>query len=635
MIQVRTLGTIDLVDDTGTRVDALLRRPKRLALLAYLAAARPDATYRREKLLALFWPENDVARARGSLRQSVHVLREHLGASAITALGDEELSLSLDVVRCDVVEFERALADNRLSDALALYGGDFLPGFFLDGAPDVEEWLESMRARLRARAVDAAVTLADQAWASGDFAECAQAARRATAIVPADERATRRLISALDRLGDRGAAIAAYDALAQRLHADFEVLPSAETQALVVAVRARDRAVEPIASASEHATDRRNSEPGGPVSVASVGNASDPAAAPRRASRYGRVIVRGTLVVGVLLLSGSRERSTPATTPPFISSETRDAYERARFYLGKPTEPNLRRAVLLFEQALDAEPLYAPAYSGLGDAYLRLGYGSYLPPSDAFPKAIAAAQRAIQLDSLAPEAHATLAFGRMYYDWDWRGAELEFQRALRLAPDYALAHDWYAYLLTVEGRNVDARREIDAALRLAPLSVAIAVDAGFVSFYAGDFAESRRLLEGALLMAPEVPAAHLWLGRVYQRQGDLERALTEFESTGALRSWVPTMAAAANVEGSRGNLTAARRALARLDSLEHTQYVTPYAKALVHVALGEPDEAFRYLDRAVAERVHWLVWLDRDSRWAPLRGDPRFAILLRRVGLPQ
>ena len=95
------------------------------------------------------------------------------------------------------------------------------------------------------------------------------------------------------------------------------------------------------------------------------------------------------------------------------------------------------------------------------------------------------------------------------------------------------------------------------------------------------------------------------------------------------------MAAAANVEGSRGNLTAARRALARLDSLEHTQYVTPYAKALVHVALGEPDEAFRYLDRAVAERVHWLVWLDRDSRWAPLRGDPRFAILLRRVGLPQ
>jgi DNA-binding SARP family transcriptional activator/Tfp pilus assembly protein PilF len=634
MIELRTLGTIDLVDVNGVRIDALLRRPKRLALLTYLATAHPDATYRREKLLAMFWPEIDEARARGSLRQSVHVLRQHLSADALTALGDEELSLSPSVVRCDAVEFERAIRDGRLSDAVSMYGGEFLPGFFLDDAPEFEEWLESARARLRDRAATAATQLAEQAWLADDYPECIQAARRALAIAPGDERATRSLISALDRTGDRGGAVSAYEVLAQRLNADFNVLPSAETQARVAAVRARDRAMEPIANAIEQwdALENRSiqavSLPSEPKQVQRVTPGK------RRIERYGRSVMRSALAIVVLLLSGSRGRTTSQISLPVIPAEARDAYSRARFYLEKPTEANLRHAVVLFEHALDAEPLYASAYAGLGDAYLRLGYGSYLAPSDAFPKALAAARRAIELDSLAPEAHATLAFARMYYDWDWAGAEQEFRLATRLAPGYALAHDWYAYLLIVAGRDIEARREVDLAQRLAPLSVAIATDAGFVSFYAGDLADARRRLEGALLMAPEVPVAHLWLGRLYQREGDLERARAEFEASGDLKNWVPTISAAAYVEASRGNRAAARLALVRLDSLARHQYVTPYAVALVHTALGEPDEAFRCLDRAVTERAHWLVWFNTDSRWAPLRGDPRFATLVRRVGLP-
>ena len=251
MIELRLLGAIDLVHDNGARIEALLRRPKRLALLAYLATARPDATYRREKLLAMFWPEIDEARARGSLRQSVHVLRQHLGSDALSALGDEELSLLPNTVRCDAVEFERAIRDGRLSDAVTMYGGEFLSGFFLDGAAEFGEWLELVRTRLRDHATTAWTKLAEQAWTAGDYAECTRAARRAIAIAPADERAARWLISALDRTGDRGDAIAAYEALAQRLNADFEVLPSAETQALVAAVRARDRARESIANVIE------------------------------------------------------------------------------------------------------------------------------------------------------------------------------------------------------------------------------------------------------------------------------------------------------------------------------------------------------------------------------------------------
>lgn len=634
MIQLRSLGTIDLFDDAGARIEALLKRPKRLALLAYLATARADATYRREKLLALFWPEIDEQRARGSLRQSVHVLRQQLGPQAVTTLGDEVLSLSPGVLQCDAVEFERALRDEQLADALDLYGGDFLPGFFLDGAPEVDEWLEATRTRLRERASGAAVRLADQAFAAGDYVGCVQAARRATGIAPADEGATRRLIAALDRMGDRGAAIGAFDTLAQRLWADFEVLPSAETQAVVAAVRARERPMEPLAVQSQRVNDRaaltveRGASPRNDAVVT-----PRPGQPPRATTRYGRATARAAMVLGVLLLSGSRTRTSTPVVPSSVPAEAREAYARARFYLTKPTEANLRRAVLLFEHALDAEPLYAPAYAGLGDAYLRLGYGSYLAPSDAFPKALSAAQRAIELDSLAPEAHATLAFGRMYYQWDWAGSEREFKRAIQLAPDYPLAHDWYAYLLTTQGRDAEARREIVSAQQLAPLSVAIAVDAGFVAFYTGNLAESHRRLESALLMAPEVPAAHLWLGRLYQREGNLERARAEFESSGALRNWVPTISGAAYVEASRGNAPAARAALARLDSLERTQYVTPYARALVHVALGERDEAFRLLDRAVAERAHWLVWLNRDPRMLPLRGDPRFEAILRRVGV--
>lgn len=153
-------------------------------------------------------------------------------------------------------------------------------------------------------------------------------------------------------------------------------------------------------------------------------------------------------------------------------------------------------------------------------------------------------------------------------------------------------------------------------------------------FYTGDLADSRRRLEGALLMAPEVPLAHLWLGRVEQRSNNLVRARAEYEATGALRSWVPTIAAAAYVEALLGNEPAARLALVRLDSISRERYVTPYARALVHAALGERDEAFRWLDLSVSDRAHWLVWLNRDGRWAPIRGDPRFAALVRRIGLP-
>jgi tetratricopeptide (TPR) repeat protein len=426
-------------------------------------------------------------------------------------------------------------------------------------------------------------------------------------------------MSALDQSGDRRGALAAYDALATRLHSEFDLLPSAETQAVVAAVRSYNAArppVLPVVAPPEVHTARETASPSATVWL------------------YARAAMRSAVAIAVLLLGGSSPHARAHVAVPVIPREARDAYDRARFYLTKPTEENLRRAVLVFEHALDAEPLYPQAYAGLGDAYLRLGYGSYLAPSDAFPKAIAAARKAIQLDSLAPEPHATLAFAQMYFDWDFVGAEQEFKVAIRLAPEYADAHARFAYLLTAEGRVEAARREVQLARRIAPLSVAFAVDAGFVSFYGDALADARRELNEAVLMAPEVPTAHLWLGRLAQREGDFDRARAEYQATGALLEWAPTIAAAGYVEAERGNVAGARGALRHLDSLATHEYVTPYAVALLHAALGETDQAFYWLDRAVAERAHWLVWINRDSRWAPLRDDPRFATIVRRVGIP-
>jgi DNA-binding SARP family transcriptional activator len=163
MIDLRTLGAVDLRDGGGREIRDILAQPKRLAVLIYLAVARPGGFHRRDTLLGLFWPELDQARARAALRKVVLFLRRGLGAGALPGRGDEELGLSAEVVACDAVAFEGAVAGRRFSEALDLYRGDLLEGFFVAGAPEFERWVERERARLRQRAAGAAWALAEEA----------------------------------------------------------------------------------------------------------------------------------------------------------------------------------------------------------------------------------------------------------------------------------------------------------------------------------------------------------------------------------------------------------------------------------------------------------------------------------------
>lgn len=238
LIELRVLGPIDLRDDQGSEIRPILAQPRRLALLAYLALRGPRGPERRDTLLGLFWPESDAAHARGALRNALHFLRRFMGTDTIQSRAEEELLVNSGSVRCDAVEFERLLDEDRCAEALELYRGPLLEGFFIAEAPDFEIWLGEERERLRRRAIDAASRLANAAETAGHLALAAHYARRALALSQDDEVEARRLITLLWRGGDRRAALHAYEEFAGRLATAYDLEPAPETVMLVQRLRA-------------------------------------------------------------------------------------------------------------------------------------------------------------------------------------------------------------------------------------------------------------------------------------------------------------------------------------------------------------------------------------------------------------
>src|SRR5690606_37899823 len=295
MIELRSFGALELTAD-GRPVGSVLAQPRRAALLCYLAIALPRGFHRRDTLFALFWPDHDAEQARHALRQSVYFLRRALGPGAIESRGDDELAVAPAMVRCDVREFERALDEGRMEDGLALYAGELLAGFHISDAPDYERWLDAERTRLRERAQDAAWKLAAAREAASDFAGAAEVARRAAALAPADEIALRRLVLLLERVGDRAGAVRAWEAFAARLREEYELEPSAETQALGARIRAESAERPPAAP------QRRETSPMPEVVPAAPGPASRQP--PPRSRRLGRLAAGTAASVLALGLAG-------------------------------------------------------------------------------------------------------------------------------------------------------------------------------------------------------------------------------------------------------------------------------------------------------------------------------------------
>lgn len=377
MIHFRTLGAVDLRDEHGDELRLALAQPKRLALLAYLAIATPAGFHRRDTMLSLFWPEMDQERARRALRQAVHFLRSTLGAAVVQTRGGEDIGLATDALWCDARAFDDALARGALAEALELYRGDLLDGFYIsDASSDFEEWLEKERVRLRQRATATAWTLCDQSAAAGRGAEAAERARWAAARAPDDERAQRRLMTLLDRQGDRTGALRVYEQLAQRAQSEFEAEPSAESRALVASIRARDTVSvtpvmeEPVAVVAPPATAsvlvaEKHDEPGVPAILEIVDHERAPRTLRWVAAAIAVVILAG---VGYAIVSARTRRSlasaaaTESLARPHgaasspVASGFFDAGLRALYDKG-----DARLAGSLFRDALNADTTFAMA----------------------------------------------------------------------------------------------------------------------------------------------------------------------------------------------------------------------------------------------------------------------------------
>jgi TolB-like protein/DNA-binding winged helix-turn-helix (wHTH) protein/Tfp pilus assembly protein PilF len=318
-----------------------------------------------------------------------------------------------------------------------------------------------------------------------------------------------------------------------------------------------------------------------------------------------------------------------------INPAAYEAYLKGRFAWNRRSEAALLEGIQFFKQAIALEPTYPEAYSGLADSYTTLGYLSYLPPRESFPLARAAAEKALSLDAGLAEPHASLAYVNFYFDWNWPAAEAEFKKAIALNPNYATAHDYYCYFLTAMQRPKEAKEEIERALQLDPLSVPINTDIGFQMFYVGNYDAAIEQLKKTLRMNPKYPLAHLWLGRSYQQKGMFDESMAEYKATdSALPDWVVTIAGIGNLQGLARRDVDARSTLRKLDEMAKIRYVTPYGIALVHVGLGNKDEAFRWLEKAFDDRANWLVWLRFGPRWEALRKDPRYAEMIQRMGFP-
>jgi TolB-like protein/Tfp pilus assembly protein PilF len=336
-----------------------------------------------------------------------------------------------------------------------------------------------------------------------------------------------------------------------------------------------------------------------------------------------------------LRLRRAEEAAATRGVDPTRNTAAYQAYLQGRFLWNQRSEPALRRALEQFRRAIELDPAFALAHAALADTYTTLGYLSWDAPVATFPVARPHALKAIELDPSLSQAYASLAYIRFYFDWDWVGADEAFGRALKLNPNDPVAHQWRAVYLLAAGRPGEGMAEVRVAQRLDSLSLAINTDVGFHHYYNGRYPEAIEQLQSVLGMKSDFALAHLWLARSFLESGRLAQSLAETASAeAAIPEWAVLVAQRGYTLGVMGRADEARAVLSEMERLSAKRFVTAYGVALVHAGLGDKEQAFAWLEKAFAERSHWLVWLRLDPRWKTLRGEPRFADLVGRLKYP-
>jgi serine/threonine protein kinase/Tfp pilus assembly protein PilF len=331
------------------------------------------------------------------------------------------------------------------------------------------------------------------------------------------------------------------------------------------------------------------------------------------------------------LTSAQKQKLTKRHT---ANTEAYQLYLKGRFYWNKRTPDSLRRGIEYFNQAIAVDPSYALAYAGLADSYNILVSYSASAPDESFPKAQAAASRALQLDERLPEAHASMAFVTFGYEWDFAKADREFKRALDLCPGYATAHQWYALYLAAMRRMDEAVTEIRRAEQLDPLSLPILANKGWILYLARRYDEARDVLMKALELDRDFVLAHRRLGQVYEAREMFAEARCEYDKCLELApDDLETLAALGHAYAAGGEPDRAREIIARLVDSAKSRYVPSYLIAAIEIALNDADAAFAWLERAFAERYGFLAYLNVSPLFDPLRQDERLRDLAVRVGI--
>jgi DNA-binding winged helix-turn-helix (wHTH) protein/TolB-like protein len=316
---------------------------------------------------------------------------------------------------------------------------------------------------------------------------------------------------------------------------------------------------------------------------------------------------------------------------PTNSSEAYRAYLKGRYFWNERTEDSLTKGLAYFRQAVDLDSSYSEAYSGIADSYAMLGLYTVVPPSEAFPRAKAAAMKALEMDESLADAHATLGFVHFYYDWDGPAAEKEFNRALNDNRAHAMARSWHAFNLAVMGQFPEAIAEAMRAEEADPLSPIISTNASWVLCLAGQYERAVENSKKAMELDPNFLHAHFRLGNAYEQEGQYELAIVEYQKAVPDPASGDTyyQASLGHAYAMAGKIAEARKVLAHLQNLSAKRYVAPYAIGLIYAGLGDRDQAFEWLNKACADHSTSMAYLKVDPALRGLRSDPRFARLLR------
>ncbi len=605
MTELRLLGGVSIDAPGESRADELVRQPKRLALLAYLATALPRGFWRRDQLLPLLWPEFEQQRARAALRKTIHHLRQALPEGTIESRGKEEVGIPADSLWVDVAQFDSLLDAGSEAEALELYRGDLMPAFHLSGCPDFERWLDGERARLRRRADSVPRLIQD-----------------ALALNPMDESGVRRAMKLLADRGDVGRSIAVFDEFAQRLQADHGASPDRETLELRVTVTttpaekkatgsapslavipfvdmSADRSLDWFGEGLSEEIINRLVQVGG-IHVAARTSSFAFKGTDKDARVIGQQLDVDAVLEGSVRTDGDRYRitaqlirasdgfhlwsvnydpeerdlfavqdelaieithrllandngkpvSVPESPPERRNLEQRsqvgtEAYRsllHGRHQLLRRNPGSLQRSVDHFTRAIALEPEFAAAHAGLAECYAILPVYTSMKAVDALPLASASAEKALSIDPSLASAHATKGFASLSYEWDWSGGERAYEQALALDPGDARVRAVYAmYVLSATGRHEQAIAEAERAAAEDPMALPVQSYVAFTHMFARSLDIAEAEARRLVELDEEFTLGHWVLGATLQCAGDHEGAIAEYRRISQISGDSPLM----------------------------------------------------------------------------------------------